>query len=43
MTSILLLWAPLAGAVAVGTCAGYLAGVRLDRWLIARALRRAQP
>ena len=43
MNGLLLFCLALAASVAAGTVAGYLVGVRLDRWLIARAMRRAQP
>lgn len=44
MTPALLLFAAiLAASVAVGTAAGYLVAVRVDRWLIARAMRGARP
>lgn len=38
-----LFWLSLVGGVAIGTCIGDLLARRLDRWLIARALRRARP
>ena len=42
MSPLLLFCLALAASVAIGTAAGYLVGVRLDRWLIARAMRRSK-
>lgn len=38
----LLFWLALVAAVAVGTCIGELLARRIDRWLIARSLRRVK-
>jgi len=42
MNGLLLFCLALAASVAVGTVAGYLVGVRLDRWLISRAMNRGK-